>query len=176
MKLSFSEAKVVLNTLKQDNTLLVVVIPGEEAALIYYEMAQPLLEKDLEGKGYKSIYRSQAMLVRIEDEVVKLTSTSINGRLVSLAPRPLGTSCGGCVSIFGPWAWDSRVCTSWDNNCLIGCGLGCGASAYLCYTCVTTGHPIACGSCIAAAFHCAWCTNGCCQSWIPTCASCGTLP
>lgn len=176
LKLSFSEAKVVLNTLKQDNTLLVVVIPGEEAALIYYEMAQPLFEKDPEGKGYKSIYRSQAMLVRMEDEVVKLASTSINGRLVSLAPRPLGTSCGGCVSIFGPWEVDSRVCTSWDNGCLVGCGLQCGSCIASCGACVATGAWWACVGCISCALGCGYCTSRCCQNWVDTCTSCGTLP
>ncbi len=178
LKMNVANAVAVLHTLEGDNTLFVVVIPRtEKEALIYYELARPLLEKNPAGEGYKSIYKSQAMILAIEDQTVKLVSTSINGRLVSLVPRPLSSSsCGGCISIFGPWAWDSRQCTSWDNNCMIGCGLGCGGAAGACITCISTGNWGACVSCISGAFGCGWCVTGCCRSWIPICASCGPLP
>lgn len=176
---NITEAKIVLHTLKDENTLLVAVIHyGETEILIYYELTRPLLEKDSTGKGYKSIYRSQAMILAIEDQTVKLVSTSINGRLAPLVPRPLSSSsCGGCISIFGPWAWDSRQCTAWDNNCLIFAGIGCTTCAAVCGSCVTTGNVVACISCVGCTIgNCMHRINGCCRNWIPTCASCGTLP
>ena len=45
----------------------------------YYELAKPLAERNPEGEGYRSLYKSQAMLLAIEGNRVKLVSLSING-------------------------------------------------------------------------------------------------
>jgi hypothetical protein len=175
MKFDPAKAMAVMHTLDTGNTLLAVVIPAEKWGLIYYELAKPLVERDPEGRGYKSIYKSQAMLLAIEGETVKLVATSVNGR----PPRKAGIAslgsppCGGCVSIFGPWEYESGYCISWNAGCLIGCGLSCARCGPPCYRCISSGQS--CGDCIVCALTCAACPFICCERWGSTCVTCGSL-
>jgi len=187
LKFNPTMAIIVRHTLDTGNTLLAVSIPMEKGALIYYELANPLAERDPKGRGYKSLYKSQAMLLGFEpeNETVKLISTSVNGHLVSPLPReagviPLGTPpCGGCYDPYnGPWEYDSAYCSSWNVSCLIGCGVTvCGFCVLHCAQCISTGNPWACANCIACVFACPACpVFFCCQQWEAMCTSCGTLP
>jgi len=167
-----------MHTLDTGNTLLTVAIPAEKEALIYYELAKPLAERNPEGKGYKSLYKSQAMLLAIEGKEVKLISLSINGS----PPRkagivPLGVPpCGNCTDIYN-WTYESANCTSWDGGCLIGCGVGCVFCVFLCWECIASGTPWACGGCIwCTLVHCPYCIFGCCRHWEVGCVTCGTPP
>ena len=68
-------AMVVRHTLDTGNTLLAIGIPTGKGALIYYELAKPLAEPG--EQGYKSLYKSQAMLYAVEEKTAKLLSTSV---------------------------------------------------------------------------------------------------
>jgi len=181
MKFDPAKAMAVMHTLDTGNTLLAVVIPAEKWGLIYYELAKPLVERDPEGRGYKSIYKSQAMLLAIEGETLKLVATSVNGRPPRKAGiAPLGSPpCGGCYSpITGPWEWEAGYCTSWDGRCLIRCGATtCGPCAIACGGCIWTGNPVLCATCAwCVSISCPVCIITCCQHWEVTCATCGTPP
>jgi|GEM_PF-1372710 hypothetical protein len=172
MKFEPAKAMAVMHTLDTGNTLLAVVIPAEKWGLIYYELAKPLVERDPEGRGYKS----QAMLVAIEGETVKLVATSINEHLISLSPQkaevaPLnGPTCGEC---YYSWDYSSWYCTSWDGGCLIQCGVtACASAYYACRTCLLTGSPSSCILCVSLALGCTICNVRCCQHFETSCIPC----
>lgn len=169
-KIELATAIATMHTLNTGNTLLIVRILYREKALIYYELAKPLIEP---GKRYKS----QAMLLAFEEKTVKLITTSINGRLVSLASSPqqmnVTMSCGNCTDMSN-WTYQSWSCTSWNGGCLIQCGFSCGACLAPCGGCVTTGYWWLCAACASCAFGCGWCTSQCCQNWESVCPWCGT--
>lgn len=165
--------------------LLTVVIPQNgaesEGALIYREVDKPLAKRGKRGDAWR--YKSEAMAIVRKGEVAELVAASVNGRLIyPKAPFQQGEpgleqNCGGCVDpLWGPWEYDSANCTSWNWNCLIGCGTGCGVCGIQCAECLATGNPWACGKCIACALACGWCADRCCQHWQPTCTYCGTPP
>lgn len=169
-----TRAMVVISTLDTGNTLLAMSVPMEKGILIYYELAEPLVEA---GKRF----RSQAVLYAIESETVRLISTSMNGRLVTLLPSPAGRAtlasgpCGDCTDIF-QWDYLTSYCTGYSGSCLIGCGIGCGVCAITCAECIATGNGWACAKCIGCALGCGWCASNCCQQWETGCASCGPMP
>lgn len=169
-KIDLTTAMATMHTLDIGNTLLVVRILIGERALIYYELAEPLIEP---GKRYKS----QAMLLAFEEETVRLITTSINGRLVSLgsSPRQMGVtmSCGNCTDMFN-WTYQSWSCTSWNGSCLIQCGFSCGGCLAPCGGCLTLGYWWLCSACASCALGCGWCTSQCCQNWESVCPWCGT--
>ena len=159
VKLDDSKAQVVMHTLDSGNTLLAVGVPTEKGALIYYEVAESL------GR-----YKSQAMLYALEGDTAKLISTSVNQRLVSLSSGQAGAAptggdpCGGCGQ--PPWRYYCYYCTSWNNGCLVRCGLGCGACAITC----ATGNFWMCLFCVTAG--CPGCLFTCCTGWGTTCCDC----
>jgi len=175
VKFSTSKAIVMVHTLDTGNTLISVGIPTEKGGLIYYELAEPLVEQEKR-------YKSQAMLLAFQGETVKLISTSVNGRLVSLSPSSRqahavfsgSPPCGGCQNpVSGPWEYELATCTSWNSGCLIGCGIGCGVCAIECIECAVTANPWACAKCIGCALGCGYCVILCCQHWESTYVDCG---
>jgi len=167
----------VRHILDNGNTLLAVTIPTKEengqSLLIYYEMAKPLVET-LE-QGYR-IYKSQAMFVKIEGEVIDLISTSINGHLLKANPFPK-SSCGNCTAIdpsscgncTDPFEWNyyGGYCTQYDGACIFRC---CGACVVPCAT-QNWSACIACG-----VLWCPLCAFSCCTQTAYDCISCGTMP
>jgi len=160
-------AVAVRHILDNGNTLLAVAIPTKEengqGLLIYYEMAKPLVETlELE---YRNIYKSQAMFVKTEGEVIDLISTSINGHLPKANPS-LQSSCGNCTDPF-QWDYYGSYCTQYDGACIFRCCAAC------MIPCGTQNWPacIICG-----VVWCPLCAFSCCTQAAYGCISCGTMP
>lgn len=178
VSLDSEHARTAIHTLDTGNTLLAVGIPTQTGILIYYELATILEERDPEGQGFRSRYKSQAMLYKHEGEMVRLVATSINGRSVSL-PRCDSPSvqqvCGDCTNLF-QWDYPSWTCANYSWSCVITCGLQlCGPCAFICGECLG-GNSWACGVCFFCTLGCGQCVSQCCSQWDEVCAYCGTPP
>lgn len=166
VKLDGTEARVVIHTLDDGNTLLAVGIPVEKGVLIYYELAKTIAERNPDGQGYRSMFKSEAMIFSIDEKTARLLSTSVNGRLVSLrhgGPAPTQwENCGNCTDMYN-WTYAGSYCASMDTGCAFRCCFGCMVAC-------GSGNVWACFICVAV--WCPACMWSCC-TWEPTCPSCG---
>ena len=166
--LDAAQAIAVRHELEGGNTLLAVAVATQREALIYHELAETLVDR---GARFKS----QAMVLAVEEETARLLSVSVNGRPPqagdgqAVGMETTSDPCGGCVDpIWGPWQYESVDCTSTNWQCVIE---RCGACSIPC----SAGLTPPCITCLLA-----WCPYwvccGCCNAWETVCIWCPTPP
>ncbi len=114
-----------------------------------------------------------ALGIRIRGDRVIVVARSVNGRVyvpsISLAhsssvvKKTILSSVPGCEgTIECPPGYDvCCVCDSYDESCLIKCGLEIGACAASCALCIT-GNAASCAFCIICALQSPFCVKTCC--------------
>lgn len=149
VELDEREARVVVHILDTGNTL-----------------ARPLAEREPGGRGYRSLYKSQAMFYTLEGTTVNLLSSSMNGQLIPLHQTALFSTCGNCTDIYN-WTYYGAYCSSMDTGCAFRC---CGACIVPC----GSRNLLACLLCVGV--WCPLCMASCCTTWSWGCVSCGAAP
>lgn len=172
VKLNGKKVQAARHHLEGGNTLLAVSMSTKQHVLVYYELDQTVAELNPDGQGYRSIFKSEALLFAVDEpaQSAKLVSGSINGQLISRSTTASTQSlnCGNCTDM-NNWTYAGATCASYNWGCVGGCMGTCGACAILCAL-GGLGNP-GCWACLGWA--CPWCLLGCCN-WEPACPWCGT--
>lgn len=151
---SHSDYKAAIHTLEDGNLLLAAAAAVDGYTIVHYSFVSP-----------RANFRSGTFLFSHDETSAKLLGSAINGhptKKLGNRNESAATStdpCGGCVDmLYGPWAFASSQCGSYNWSCLGPCCTACLVAGSLWWACVL----VLCFSCLF------WC----CEYYEQTCWNC----